>query len=769
MTLNGTAVFVCHCGGNISEVVDIEKVRQRLAEEGVTHFDDYPYLCSEEGQDLIRKHIKRGDVDRVVIASCSPKVHEHTFRACLEGAGLNRFMLDIANIREQCAWVSPDHATERAVDLIRASLYAVQHATPMESYRFTPVNDVAVIGGGIAGITAAKNLAKLGIKSYLIEDAPTIGGSMVKIGKVISPEKLSEDCAMCSLSPLMGELAHNKRVEIRTNTRVSGVSGKAGDFTLELECGPYRVSLEKCRACGRCEDVCQATAPDEWNAGMDIRKAIYRPFPQSIPSAYTIDTTACTSCGNCVKVCSSHAIDLARIAKADEVRVGAIIIATGHEEMDPSERHELGYGSIPEVLTQMELARLLAINGPTKGKLELKGKKPKHVVMVQCVGSRDEKPGSIPYCSKICCVVAMKHASYIREHFPGTEVTLCYTDMRAPGMYESYYQEAQRRGVHFLRGRVGEIVKKGGTVYVRVEDTLAMRILGLEADIVVLSTAIVPSEGTKQVSKILGVATTPELFVRERHPKLEPGLTSVPGIFVCGTAAGAKDITESIMQAQSTAMNAVGMVLDYVEVEPDYAVIDQAKCTQCMECVDVCGQRAIFADGVVSIDPMSCVGRGGCVPRCPENAISLLGSGDEALLAKIDGCLKDDGGKVLAFLDNKIGYVAADNAGTNRLRYPDDVRIISVPSVLRLEPRHLIYAFNKGARGIFLGDGTANAGDSLGGENVSKHVEWLTRGVSEAGLDPRRIFYYEAYLPHYKGLASRLTSFRESLSMIGPP
>ncbi len=766
MSFSSTAVFVCQCGGNISEVVDIAQVKARLLEEGVVHFEEYPYLCSEAGQELIRKRISKGEVDRVVIASCSPKVHEHTFRACIENAGLNRFMLDMANIREQCAWVGPEKATERAVDLVRAALYGVQHATPMECYKFTPVNDVAVIGGGIAGITVARNLAKLGVKTFLIEDSPTIGGTMVKIGKVISPEKLSEDCAMCSLSPLMGELAHNKRVEIRTNTRVVGVRGKAGDFTLELESGPFKVSLEKCRACGRCEDVCQATAWDEWNAGLGLRNAIYRPFPQSIPSAYTIDTEACTGCGNCVKVCSSHAIDLERKARTEEVRAGAVIIATGHAEMDPSERYELGYKNIPEVLTQMELARLLAINGPTKGKLELKGKRPKHVVMVQCVGSRDEKPGSIPFCSKICCVVAMKHASYIREHFPATEVTVCYTDMRSPGMYENYYQEAQRRGVRFLRGRVGEVVKKGGTVFVRVEDTLAQKVMGLEADMVVLSTAIVPSEGTKQVAKILGVNTTPELFVREMHPKLEPGLTSVPGIFVCGTAAGAKDITESIMQAQSTAMNAVAMVLDYVEVEPDYAVIDETKCDRCEKCVDICGQGAIFVDGTVSIDPMSCNGKGACVPRCPQNAITLLGSGEEALLARIDGCVKDDGGKVVAFLDNKIGYVAADNAGTNRLRYPDEIRIVAVPSVLRLKPKHLLYAFKKGAKGVFLGDGTANSSDAADGDNVAKHVEWLRRCVAETGVDPRRIYYYEAYLPHYKGMVSRLTTFNDQLNAL---
>ncbi|HSV42194.1 MAG TPA: FAD-dependent oxidoreductase, partial [Methanomassiliicoccales archaeon] len=261
MTIPSTAVFVCQCGGNISNVVDIARMGREMAEEGVVHFQDFPYLCSEAGQDIIRSCVRRGDAGRVVIAACSPKVHEHTFRSCLEEAGLNRYMADFANIREQCAWVGSSDPTDRAVDLVRSSLYAVQHATPLQRYHFTPVADVAIIGGGIAGITAAKNLAKLGIKSYIIEEAPSIGGNMVKLGKVISPEKLSEDCAMCSLSPLMGKLSHEKNVEIRCETRVVGVKGRAGDFIIDLESGPFRIDPAKCHSCGECEDVCKVNAP----------------------------------------------------------------------------------------------------------------------------------------------------------------------------------------------------------------------------------------------------------------------------------------------------------------------------------------------------------------------------------------------------------------------------------------------------------------------------------------------------------------------------
>ncbi|OPY34257.1 MAG: CoB--CoM heterodisulfide reductase iron-sulfur subunit A [Methanomassiliicoccales archaeon PtaU1.Bin124] len=762
MSVKSTAVFICHCGGNISDEVDISRLKEEINRGGVEHVHDYPYLCSDEGQYLIRKAVA-GGVDRVVIAACSPKVHEQTFRDCVEGAGLNRYMMDFANLREQCAWVGEEHCTDRAIDLVRGSVLAVQHAVPLQSYRFTPVNDVAIIGGGIAGITAARNLAKMGMRSFLIEEAPTIGGNMVKVGKVISPEKLSEDCAMCSLSPLMSELSRNGKVDIRANTRVVGVEGKAGDFLLHLESGPLLVDPKQCRSCGRCEEVCPVEVPDEWNERLSMRKAVYRPFQQSVPASYTIDPNACTKCGACVKACSFHAIDLNRGVVKSEVSAGAVIVATGHTEMDPSERHEHGYAVHPEVITQMELARVLAVNGPTKGRLEMNGRTPKHIVMVQCVGSRSDKPGSIPYCSKVCCIVAMKHASYIRQHFPGTEVTICYTDMRTSGPYETYYQEAQKRGVRFLRGRVGETVKKKDRVYVRVEDTLAMKATALEADLVVLSTAIVPSEGTKRIADVLGISTTPEMFIREKHPKLEPGVTSVQGILVCGTAAGAKDITESIMQAQSTAMNALGMVLEEAEVEPNYAVIDRARCDNCGKCVNVCGQNAIYMDEGVSIDPLACAGLGRCVSACPQNAISILGAGDDMLLARIDGVLGQKG-KILAFLDNEIGYVAADSAGTNRLSYPNEVRIIAVPSVLRLERKHLIHAFRRGATGVFLGDGSAHSSSGASKETLAEHVAVLRMEVEAAGIDPRRVFFYEAYLPHFKGLAARLTSFQEQLA-----
>jgi heterodisulfide reductase subunit A len=756
-------VFICHCGDNIKGAVDIERLKAAACAEGAACVEDYPYLCSADGQALIKDRTNAFGLERVVVAACSPGVHENTFRECVEEAGLNPYLLDIANIREQCAWVPSENTLERAVDIVRSSMYGVLHALPLENITIEAEKSVAVIGGGIAGMTAALALAKQGIRVHIIEKSPTLGGNMVKIGKVFSPDQLTEECAMCSLSPVMGEVAKNKRIEVRALSRVSGLKGHAGDFTVTIESAPEYVDRKKCTACGQCAKVCPVKAVDEWNAGLCRRKAIYKPFPQAVPASYTIDDKACKKCGSCVKACGAGAIDLDAVPRTETLHVGAIIVATGHQELDPSDKEELGYGRLDGVVTQTELARLLAVNGPTAGRLEnpKTGEASRRVVMVQCVGSRDEKPGSIPYCSKICCMVALKHANYIKDHFPDTEVYICYTDLRATGTYENYYREVQKKGVKFIRGRVGEVFRDG-TLVVRVEDTLGGGPMELEADMVVLSCALEPSAGTIQTARALGIGLTPELFVREKHPKLDPASTTSRGVFVCGTAAGAKDITDSILQARAAASKAAELVNAPIEIEPKFAVIDHEKCTGCGACVKLCPYGAAYTNGQITIDPLSCIGLGGCILRCPEHAISLPGCSDAELYARIDGMLVD-GPRVIAFLDENIAYVAADNAGVNRIAYPSSIRIIRLPSIMRLEPKHLIYALKKGALGVFLGDGTTNSPEGAIKANVAKRVEELKKALASEGIDPGRIFYYEAYLPHYRGLAVRMGRFAAGL------
>ncbi len=759
-------VFICRCGDNISSKVDISRLKNAILDDDVIFIEENPYLCSVEGQNKIKEKIKSSNADRIVIAACSPKMHEKEFRKCAENAGINMYMLEVANIREQCAWVDKDpDPTSRAVDIVNSSIYAAKQATTHEKTTLPVVKSVLVVGGGISGITAAISLARQNIKVYLVEKTPAIGGNMVKVGKVFSADTLSEECAMCSLGPLMGEVAENSNIEILSQSHVTGVTGHAGNFAVDVVTGPKFVDEVKCNACGECSRACKVTAPDEWNSNLSTRKAAYKPFSQAVPLSYTIDGDVCVKCGACVESCSAGAIDLESQATETTLNVGAVVIATGHQELNPEDKEEFGYKNYPDVITQMELARILAVNGPTSGKLVVPstGKKPRRIVMVQCVGSRDRKEGSIPHCSTICCMVALKHANYIIDHYKGVEIYICYTDMRTPGTYENYYFETQKKGmktIKFIRGKVAEVKKDKGKFTARVEDTLGGGILDIENDLVVLSCAVEPPEEILEIEKTLGIGLTPEMFVKEKNPKMEPTQATVPGMFVCGTAKEAMDITAAINMSRSASSQVAELICrGDIEIEPEFAVIDPEKCELCKECVNSCPEGAVYLDETAQIDPVACSGCGGCISNCQNSAISLPLSSDEDIFARIDGCLSSGTPAVMAFLDDKIAYVAADNMGKNRLKYPQDVRLIKVPSILRLELKHVLYAFKMGAVGVFLGDGTGNASGSNMSEKLIVKVKELKEGAQKEGIDLERICFYEAYLPHYDGLASRLKEF----------
>lgn len=761
-------VFLCHCGGNISDVIKLDKIEKELRKnEDVVSIKHHENLCSLEGRKIIKDQILRENLDRVVISACSKITHGETFQNYIKP--LNPYLFEMPNIREHCSWVTKHQgdATNKALSLINSSIETVKYDEPLEKIPTQVKNSVLVIGAGISGITTAISLAKQGMKVTLIEKKPAVGGAMVQVGKVFSPEKLTEDCAACLLNPVIDEMVHNKNIRLLTNTKLERSERRAGNFDVILRKKPIYVDPEKCTGCGRCTAVCPTIAPDEWNEGLIDRKAIYKPFPQAVPSTYTLDDEYCIKCGICKNACPTNAIDLDAIDDIISLTVGSVVIATGHQRFDTSKRPEYGHELYDDVLSQMELARIMGVNGPTQGKLLVPStsKVPRRVVMIQCVGSRDQLPGGHKYCSKVCCMVALKSANLIRTHYPDTEVIICYTDIRTLGVYEKYYKYGQDNGIEFIRGRPGEIAREDDHMIVRIEDTLTGIREEIPTDLVVLSAALESSEGTKEVAKTLNVALTEDDFIKEKHPKMKPVTTDIEGIFVCGTAQGPKDITDSIIQANAAATKISELINGGLEVEPFIASINVKKCVLCGLCTENCVYQAITKNrNSIHVDAISCTGCGDCIITCPQEAISIQGQSDDKLEASIRGMLKDkkdDEQIIIAFLDD-IGNVSANNMGINRVDCPSSVRIINVPFINRVKYRHVKYALTHGADGVFLGEYP----DTPKHAEIRENVSIMKKHLEEEGINPNRLLIHGVFIPYFRGLANQFKEFDEELKSI---
>lgn len=754
-------VFICRCGGNISDTINIQELKSSIDANFVGEFEN---LCSLNCRRHIREEIIDQNLDRVVIAGCSPLTHLKTFQNYADP--LNPYMVEMVNIREQCSWVHSDEekATKKAISLVQAGVEKVKKAKALSKIISRTEKSAAIFGGGISGITAALSLANQGVKVTIIEKNPTIGGFMVKIGKVFSPEKLAEECSLCILNPIINDVINHKNIQIMTKTHLLRAGRRSSYFNLILEKDTSFVHEDRCIACGKCADVCPVEVPDEWNQKMTMRKAIYKPFSQAVPDVYTIDVENCIQCGKCEKVCNMNAIDFKLKSEIISLKAGSVIIATGHESYDLTKRPEYGYGRFDDVISQLDLARILGVNGPTLGKLQKisDGKVPERVVMIQCTGSRDEKTDGKRYCSKVCCMVALKHASIIKEKYPDTEVVICYTDLRTVGMYENYLRYVQDKGIKFIRGRPGEVTKINDKLVVRVEDTLQRKPLEIETDMVVLSEAIEPSEGTMELAKKLNVGLSQDLFIKEKHSKIKPANTDVERIFVCGTAQGPKDITDSVSQANAAAAKVSEQIKCGTEAEPPVAVIENSLCSHCGKCMEICGFKAVYRDEeYISIDPMACRGCGACAGSCPEGAIEIKGLNDQELFAQMDGLLadkKEGEVRILAFLDN-VGYTAADTIGNNRVTYPESIRIIKIPSINRLMPEHITYAFENGADGILL----AEYPDECMLEAHKAKIKELSDYVASKGIASNKLRFYKAYAPHFRGLAKQFENFNQDM------
>jgi heterodisulfide reductase subunit A len=644
-------VFVCHCGKNIAKTVNVAEVRDYAATlPDVKFTSEQEFTCSESGQQIIKDAIKEHKLNRVVVASCSPKLHELTFRRCVSESGLNPFLFEMANLREHCSWPhlnEPIEATKKAKHIVRAS---VERASLLEEIGMVSVGvkpTVLVIGGGVAGIESSLALADYGFEVHLVEKEPILGGKALQLGKVFS----TEDCGICTApstcdlhrkcmykSPI---LTHPK-IHTYTMSTVKNLDGYVGNFTATLSVKPRYVDLSLCISCGKCEEVCPVDVSNEFDFGLSTRKAIHLPFTQALPHSFYVDYSNCNKCGKCVEICPTKAINLDETQKEINIEVGALVVATGFEEFEPFDF--FGYGKYPNVITQMKLARMIDPSGPTGGDIKgNEGNTPNDIVMIQCVGSRDVK--SHPHCSKICCAMALKHARSIRERYPNTNVSIIYKDIRLAGRnYEQYYTDCEKLGVKFYQGEVLEINEGSDpkSLSLIVNDSYKGK-LKMETDMVVLSTALVPSKGYQEFARTLNLSLSPDNFLMELHPKLAPVDTNVDGIYIAGACQSPKDIHESINQAMA-ASSRVSALLAKGEIKVDLAKskIDEDLCIGCANCVAKCPYNAIDLTplGVAKVIEIACKGCGVCVAECPARAIQLRHFKDEQILAAVAGILR---------------------------------------------------------------------------------------------------------------------------------
>ncbi|MBQ3116418.1 MAG: CoB--CoM heterodisulfide reductase iron-sulfur subunit A family protein [Clostridia bacterium] len=659
-------VFVCWCGSNIAGTVDVVKVAEALkSEPGVVHSANYQYMCSQAGQQLIKDAIKEHNLTGIVVCSCSPRMHEATFRKTAAAAGLNPYMVEIANIREQCSWIHKDmqEGTEKAIVLGRTAIAKVNLNAPLKPGESPVTKRALVIGGGIAGIQTALDIADAGFEVDIVEKKPTIGGKMAQLDKTFP----TLDCAACILTPKMVDVAQHEKIRIFSYSEVEEVKGFVGNFDVKIRKKARYVKEDVCTGCGLCTEKCpMKKVPNDFNLGMDNKRAIYIPFAQAVPKIATIDADYCNmlkngKCGVCAKVCTAKAIDYTQKDEFVEEKYGAIVAATGFNPISMDKFDEFAYSQSKDVITSLEFERLMNAAGPTAGKLlrPSDGVHPHKIVFVQCVGSRcascAEKGKE--YCSKICCMYTAKHAMLTRDKYPDTDVTVFYIDVRTPGKQfdEFYRRAAEEYGVHYIKGMVGKVSPEGNKLIVQGSDLIANKQLKIEADLVVLAAAIEPDKSARPLATMLTASMDTNDFFTEAHPKLRPVESPTAGIFLSGACQGPKDIPETVSQAGAAAAKVIGLLAkDKLTGNPCVAQSDELMCNGCSSCEKVCPYGAItYADKefrgpnrttlirrVAQVNEAICQGCGCCTVACPSGAMDLKGFANKQIMAEVDAICK---------------------------------------------------------------------------------------------------------------------------------
>jgi len=762
-------VYICHCGGNISDIVDVEKVK-----EAVSHFKDVrsvetvEYLCSTSGQNTIKSGIRDSGINRVVVASCSPQLHLETFRRAVSDAGLNPYLLEMVNIREHCSWVHADRekATVKAIDLIRGAVNRARHLEELHPIKTKVKKDVLVLGGGIAGIQAALEMADKGFKVYLVERSPSIGGHMAQLSETFP----TLDCSYCILAPRMVGVAQHPNIKILTMAELEELKGVPGDYVATIKMHPRYVDPAKCTGCDECTKVCPVEVPDEYNLGLTWRKAIYIPFPQAVPRVYALDTENCLgltpiACGKCIEVCEPKAIDYDMQPEEIKLNVGAVIVATGYDQINPRKFGEYSYGMHPDIVTNLQFERIMhmGFRKPSDGKT------PRKVAFILCVGSRALQERAEEHCCKIGCMVAIKQALMLKRAVPGAEPWVFYQDIRADGKgYEEFYARAREQGVRFVRGLAAKVIPTNNELIVKAEDTIVGAPVEEKFDLVVLSLAITPRPDTERLSEMLGLHTGPDNFFLERHYKLNPVDSTKEGIFVCGCALGPKDVRESVEEAMAAASRAATFVgKGELTTSPEIPRIDPEKCDLCGECVSICPTKALaITESTVRVTPVSCINCGACVTACPKDAIDLTNFTEKQFLEQIRGVSegKIEEPKIVAFVDRKTAYASLDLAGTRRLSYVSNIRPIAVPSCMRVGVKHLLTAFAYGADGVVLVEGDDSP---FAGEKLRRHLTKLKKELRLHNINPLRLQSTITTIPQYDKTVDFFQMISNRISRLG--